>query len=418
MPPAPPAPDEDNTFRDHGASGFVDAARDPRSTFALDVDTGSLGVARTLLRDGHRVPPASVRVEEWVNGFEYGDPFPADGDLGLSAETADAPSLDDGTRLVRVGVTAREVTADERPRTNVTLVVDRSGSMDIRERLGLVQASLAVLADRLDPDDTVAVVSFDDRGELLLPPTEVRDQDAIIGAIEELQPRRRHQPGGGAAARLPAGPEGLRPGGGQRRGPRLRRRRQHRPHRPGVDHRHHRRGGSRRHPPGHGGLRHGQLQRPPDGAARRPRRRVLRLCRHVPGGLLAVRHRAGHDADPGGRGRPGAGPVRPRPRDVVPAGRLRQPCPGRRRLHRRGRRRRRAGRRSPGDRALRGAAGQRRGAGHGDRRGGGAVDPGRHRRGSAAARRSGWWSWSREPRTPRGRPTCGWRPPSPTSRSC
>jgi Ca-activated chloride channel family protein len=56
-PAPPPDPDEDNTFRDHGTGGFADTAADPRSTFALDVDTGSYGVARTLLRDGYRVPP-------------------------------------------------------------------------------------------------------------------------------------------------------------------------------------------------------------------------------------------------------------------------------------------------------------------------------------------------------------------------
>lgn len=187
-PTIPPAPDEDNVFRDHGSSGFVDATADPRSTFALDVDAGSYGVARTFLRDGLEVPRAAIRVEEWVNAFEYDDPAPADSDLGLTAETGPAPSLTDGTQLVRLGVSAREVAADDRPRVNITLVVDRSGSMDIRERLGLVQSSLALLADRLDPDDTVSVVSFDDEARPILEPTPVRNTAAIVEAIEELRP--------------------------------------------------------------------------------------------------------------------------------------------------------------------------------------------------------------------------------------
>lgn len=187
-PPLPPAPHEDNVFRDHGTSGFVDTAADPRSTFALDVDTGSYGVARNLLDQGYRVPRAAIRVEEWVNAFEYDDPAPTDSDLGLTTETGLAPTLDDGTQLVRVGVSAREVSAAGRPRVNITLVVDRSGSMDIRERLGLVQSSLALLADRLNPDDTVSVVSFEDRARPLLPPTPVRDTDAILDAIDELKP--------------------------------------------------------------------------------------------------------------------------------------------------------------------------------------------------------------------------------------
>jgi Ca-activated chloride channel family protein len=187
-PPLPPKPNEDNFFRDHGTSGFVDTAADARSTFALDVDTGSYGVACNLLQEGYRVPRAGIRVEEWINAFPYDDPAPADADLGLTAETGLAPTLDDGTQLVRVGVSAREVTAADRPRVNITLVVDRSGSMDIRERLGLVQSSLALLADRLNPDDTVSVVSFEDKARPILEPTAVSETEAIVDAIEELKP--------------------------------------------------------------------------------------------------------------------------------------------------------------------------------------------------------------------------------------
>lgn len=186
--PGVPGLDDDNTFVDAGTSGFVATADDRQSTFALDVDTGSFGVARTLLHQGHLPPAESVRVEEWVNAMEYTDPAPTGTDLGIATETAYAPSLDDGTQVVRVGVAAREVDPAERPRVNVTLVVDRSGSMDIRERLGLVQSSLAVLADRLADDDTVSVVSFEDQARPILGPTPVRETDKILAAVEELRP--------------------------------------------------------------------------------------------------------------------------------------------------------------------------------------------------------------------------------------
>jgi len=67
-------------------------------------------------------------------------------------------------------------------------VVDRSGSMDMQERLGLVKSSLAILANELRDDDTVAVVSFDDVATPILEPTPVRDTEAVLAAVERLQP--------------------------------------------------------------------------------------------------------------------------------------------------------------------------------------------------------------------------------------
>jgi Ca-activated chloride channel family protein len=187
-PPEPewPDPTEDNVFVDSGDSAFVATADDAESTFALDVDTGSFHVGRAQLDGGVLPDPASIRVEEWVNAFEYGDPAP-DGDaLGATVETIDAPHTDDGTRLVRIGISTAEI--DERPAADITFVIDTSGSMDIRERLGLVKSSLALLVENLHPDDTIAIVTYGDEATPVLAPTPVADAERIIAAIDELGP--------------------------------------------------------------------------------------------------------------------------------------------------------------------------------------------------------------------------------------
>jgi Ca-activated chloride channel family protein len=186
--PGTVGPLDNDTFVDHGVSGYVDAEEDPESTFALDVDTGSFSVAKSLLAQGVLPPAASIRPEEWVNSFDYGDEAPEDDALAVRAETGLDPDSDDGGQLVRVAVTSRELSEHDRPRAHVTLVVDRSGSMDMQERLGLVKSSLAILANELRADDTVAVVSFDDVATPILEPTPVRDTDAVLAAVDRLQP--------------------------------------------------------------------------------------------------------------------------------------------------------------------------------------------------------------------------------------
>ncbi len=186
--PRPPGFLEDNTFTHPGASPFVRTTSDPRSTFALDVDTGSYSVARTFLRQGYRPDPASVRTEEWVNAFDGGQRPPTKGDLGVTVDGAASPFTGDGTRLVRIGVRARDVTEAQRPAANLTFVVDTSGSMDIRNRLGLAKASLALLVRNLRDDDTISIVTFSDEAGVVLEPTPVRHAQTIIDAIDRLSP--------------------------------------------------------------------------------------------------------------------------------------------------------------------------------------------------------------------------------------
>lgn len=176
---------EDVTAVDPGVNGFVDAGEDPRSTFGLDVDTGSLRLARALLEGGARVPDEAVRPEEWVNAFSYDDAPPTDDDLALTTEAGPAPTLD-GATVVRVAVAAREIDPEDRPRVNVTLVVDRSGSMAEPDKLDRVQQSLTLLATHLDADDTVSVVSFEDEAVPLLPPTPISERAAVLDTVAEL----------------------------------------------------------------------------------------------------------------------------------------------------------------------------------------------------------------------------------------
>ncbi|WP_109509044.1 vWA domain-containing protein [Nocardioides speluncae] len=179
---------DENTFVEAGTSGFVATELDPRSTFSLEGDTGSYAIARGLMAGGNQPPPEAIRPEEWVNAFDYGYAAPLDRDLGVYVDSAAAPYALDDTRLVRVGIKAREISAEDRPPAAITMVVDTSGSMDIRTRLGLVKSSLALLAENLRPTDTVAIVTRGSGAQALLPPTPVRDGWTIQNAIRQLYP--------------------------------------------------------------------------------------------------------------------------------------------------------------------------------------------------------------------------------------
>jgi Ca-activated chloride channel family protein len=180
--PLPPTDGGDpNTFTDAGTNPWTDPAEDDQSTFGLDVDTGSWTIGRRFIADGELPPPEAVRTEEWINALSDVDDTPED-TLGVTVEGGRV----DDRLLVRLGVAAREVPADERPDVNLVFVVDTSGSMDEESKIGLVRESLSVLVENLEDDDTVSIVTFDDEAEPTLAPTPVGEGGEILDAIESL----------------------------------------------------------------------------------------------------------------------------------------------------------------------------------------------------------------------------------------
>jgi len=166
----------------------VDTAADNRSTFALDVDTGSYTLARRYLADGLLPDPALVRTEELVNYFEQDYDPPAKPGLAVHIDGTAVPFLPDDTRVVRVGLQAWEVEPSERKPAALTFVIDVSGSMADGGRLELVKESLTTLVSSLREGDTVAIVVYSDDARLVLEPTSAAERETIARAIAELQP--------------------------------------------------------------------------------------------------------------------------------------------------------------------------------------------------------------------------------------
>ena len=176
-------------FQHYGVNPFIDTEDDNLSTFAIDVDTASYTVARRFVQDGNLPDPASVRVEEFINYFDQGYASPTDGDaFAIHLEGSPSPFGNDRHWLVRVGLQGRTVAHEARKDATLIFAIDVSGSMAREERLGLVKRSLRLLVNEMRPSDEIGIVIYGDRGRVLLEPTDGGEKDAIIDAINRLQP--------------------------------------------------------------------------------------------------------------------------------------------------------------------------------------------------------------------------------------
>ena len=182
------------------------------STFALDVDTASYGYARRVLADGQLPDPSTIRPEEFVNSFQQDYERP-DGN-GFTVTVDGARTDSSNWSLVRVGLATRTAdSTDERPPAALTFVIDVSGSMAETGRLDLAKKSLDEMTDRLRDDDSVALVTFSDEAETVLPMTRLDGhRGQVHDAIDELETQSSTNLGAGVETGYATAAEGLRKG--------------------------------------------------------------------------------------------------------------------------------------------------------------------------------------------------------------
>ncbi|MFC8434611.1 von Willebrand factor type A domain-containing protein [Streptomyces sp. NPDC057253] len=212
-----PAPDQPEGTQGSEESRDFDSpeqkAPDHLSTFALDVDTASYGYARRTLAEGRRPDPSTIRPEEFVNSFRQDYDRP-DGN-GFTVTVDGARTDQDDWSLVRVGLATRGAAddGDKRPPAALTFVIDISGSMAEPGRLDLAQQSLDTMTERLHDDDSVAIVTFSDEAETVLPMTRLGGhRDRIHKAIDGLEPTYSTNLGAGVETGYRTAVKGLREG--------------------------------------------------------------------------------------------------------------------------------------------------------------------------------------------------------------
>ena len=166
---------------------FIQTTQDNLSTFALDVDTASYASARNYITHSQLPSPESVRVEEFVNYFDYNYPAPEQDAFGIYIDAATTPFGGNETHIARVGIQGKNIDAGQRDDASLVFVIDVSGSMEAYNRLPLVKESLTLLVEELNEDDQVAIVVYGSTARTVLEPTSIARKKVILNAINSVQ---------------------------------------------------------------------------------------------------------------------------------------------------------------------------------------------------------------------------------------
>jgi Ca-activated chloride channel family protein len=169
-------------------NAFIPARKYPETGFAVSIDKASYSNVRRFLNMNSTIPPDAVRIEEMLNYFNFGytEP-PKDSCFAFRSRFSDCP-WNQANRLLFLQVSARKIDPARIPPANLVLLIDISGSMDLPNKLPLLQTAFKLLINNLRPIDTVSIVTYGGSVVVAMGPTSGGDKKKILETIEDLSP--------------------------------------------------------------------------------------------------------------------------------------------------------------------------------------------------------------------------------------
>lgn len=159
----------------------------PNGIAQLGYSSAAMGMAKMNARAGMLPLPDQVIVEEYFNYHKH--------DL-ISPDKGESIAIDiskfqaaDKSMILQIGLSTGTISnLKEVPAVNVSLVIDRSGSMS-GDRIQKAKEAAIEFVSRLREKDFLSIVLFDDQIEVLIPAQKVINKGKIIDKIRSIEVR-------------------------------------------------------------------------------------------------------------------------------------------------------------------------------------------------------------------------------------
>jgi Ca-activated chloride channel family protein len=174
-------------------SGFIGRVENPfvpqgaTVSFTGEVGRESYSTIRRFLDMGSAVPADAVKIEELLNYFNFSYEEPGAKDIFNCSSQVLACPWNPAHRLMAVRVSARKMNIGDRPPSNLVLLIDASGSMDMPNKLPLIKSGIRLLVDNLRDIDTISVVEFGRQVQVLFSGMPGSERMRILRVVEGLR---------------------------------------------------------------------------------------------------------------------------------------------------------------------------------------------------------------------------------------
>lgn len=183
--PLPPA----SHFKQYPVNGWEMTQADNQSTFAIDTDAASYHLSARYIRNGYLPPRGAVRMEEFINAFDYNYARTNDQTFTINVDAAPNPFARSGeqTVLLKIGVQGKVIGREGRKPAHIVYVVDNSGSMDRKDRLPLAKQAIVGLNGNLMADDNVSLVTYGERAQVQVENTAAHNAEKVNERVNSIQ---------------------------------------------------------------------------------------------------------------------------------------------------------------------------------------------------------------------------------------
>lgn len=176
-------------YQHYTENGIRSVLQDPVSTFSIDVDTGSYTNVRRMINQGIQPPVDAIRIEEFINYFDYGysqqNKNGSDAPFSIDNAIAISPWAEQ-RHIMRIGLKGFSPDVNQITGRNLVFLLDVSGSMNQTNKLPLLTRSLELLIGQLSDQDSVSIVVYAGASGVVLEPTQGDQKAKIKQALSRL----------------------------------------------------------------------------------------------------------------------------------------------------------------------------------------------------------------------------------------
>jgi uncharacterized protein YegL len=140
-----------------------------------------------VAEQGNIIPPEEIHIDSYIAQIDYQYPYP-ETEVGVTLHAGHRQvSIHGQEEVIQICIQGRREKFGDIPPMNLAFVFDKSGSMSGKDKIEWVREAFLVFLYRLREEDTVSIVAFAEKADVLLPATRLGE----IGSRKLLMERVR-----------------------------------------------------------------------------------------------------------------------------------------------------------------------------------------------------------------------------------